>query len=147
MKNTTKQIINSWIDDLKDRDEGLNYYLVILKYDSNEFYGLYDSVLELHTKLLNSKSKTMGLTNRDWYEKIKNGFYKSEESNGIITIYMGLIPFGELDIVDLENRIINLTPHPIDIVIGVNNNDMLYGDFSNLMNMITSFRIFGKTKK
>lgn len=142
-----KQIFESMINDLKSTDEVSNYYLTIITYDTKEFYSKYRSVSRIFNKLTNHKSKTMGVSYRDWYKKIKNGFYKAEETPETITLYLGLIPFGELDIIDLENRIINLKPHPIDMTITHNDSNMLNGVFSNLMSRNTYYQVFGKCKK
>ena len=144
--SNTKDKFNLIINGLKNNIGGPNYCLVILKYDTKEFYQKNVSVSELFKTLVNSIRNHMGVYNRDWYKQIKNGFYKSEETNEVITIYLGLIPFNDLDLNDLEGRITNLGPFPISLEIGFNDRDMLNGVFSNLTNMITSISVFGTSR-
>lgn len=139
----TKDIFNSTINELKKNISGLNYYLMIIKYDNEEFYQCHNSIPDFFKKLVNSKRSYMGVYNRTWYKKIKKGFYKSVETDSDVTIYMGLIPFDELDVVDLEGRVINLTPFPINLEIGENDYNMLNGVFSDLTKSLTSISVFG----
>ena len=146
-KNVQKENIGLLLNRFMSNTETPNFNLVIMKYDTDEFYSCNETVGEYFKILTNSLSKVNGLTNREWYKnEVRNFFYKTDETLDTITIYVGLEPYNELDIIDLESRILRIKPFPIEINITHNDFDILNNDFSKILNLVTNMSIFGEIK-
>ena len=146
-KNVQKENIDLLLKRFMSNTETPNFVLVVMKYDTDEFYSCNETVGEYFKTLTNSLSKIDGITNREWYKnEIRNLFYKTDETLDTITIYLGLEPLNKLDINDLENRILRIKPFPVEINISYNDFDILNNVFSKILNLVTNMSIFGEIK-
>lgn len=143
-KNTER--IRVLLENLKKAENNKPFAIVVLEYDSNEFFDKNYSISKWFQKLSNSKSATSGLTNRDWFKNIDSGFYKysvTTDTTQIVLAFSSINPITELD---LNVRINKIGPKPKELTIGVQDWELYNQYFTTLFDIKTGTETFGKLK-
>ena len=143
-KNTEK--IRVLLENLKKAENNKPFAIVVLEYDSNEFFDKNYSISKWFQKLSNSKSATSGLTNRDWFKNIDSGFYKysvTTDTTKIVLAFSSINPITELD---LNVRINKIGPKPKELTIGIQDWELYNKYFTTLFDIKTGTETFGKLK-
>lgn len=143
-KNTER--IRVLLENLKEAENNKPFAIVVLEYDSNEFFDKNYSISKWFQKLSNSKSATSGLTNRDWFKNIDSGFYKysvTTDTTQIVLAFSSINPITELD---LNVRINKIGPKPKELTIGIQDWDLYNQYFTTLFDIKTGTETFGKLK-
>ncbi len=143
-KNTEK--IRVLLENLKKAENNKPFAIVVLEYDSNEFFDKNYSISKWFQKLSNSKSATSGLTNRDWFKNIDSGFYKysvTTDTTQIVLAFSSINPITELD---LNVRINKIGPKPKELTIGIQDWELYNQYFTTLFDIKTGTETFGKLK-
>lgn len=144
-KKNTKRI-QVLLENLKEAENNKPFTIVILEYDSNEFFDKNYSISKWFQKLSNSKSATSKLTNRDWFKNIDSGFYKysiNTDTTQIVLTFSSIKPIMELD---LNVRINKIGPKPKELTIGIQDWELYNQYFTTLFDVITGTETFGKLK-
>jgi hypothetical protein len=143
-KNTER--IRVLLENLKEAENNKPFAIVVLEYDSNEFFDKNYSISKWFQKLSNSKSATSGLTNREWFKNIDSGFYKysvTTDTTEIVLAFSSINPITELD---LNVRINKIGPKPKELTIGVQDWELYNQYFTTLFDIKTGTETFGKLK-
>lgn len=143
-KNTER--IRVLLENLKEAENNKPFAIVVLEYDSNEFFDKNYSISKWFQKLSNSKSATSGLTNRDWFKNIDSGFYKysvTTDTTQIVLAFSSINPITELD---LNVRINKIGPKPKELTIGIQDWELYNQYFTTLFDIKTGTETFGKLK-
>lgn len=143
-KNTER--IRVLLENLKEAENNKPFAIVILEYDSNEFFDKNYSISKWFQKLSNSKSATSGLTNREWFKNIDSGFYKysvTTDTTQIVLAFSSINPITELD---LNVRINKIGPKPKELTIGIQDWELYNQYFTTLFDIKTGTETFGKLK-
>lgn len=143
-KNTER--IRVLLENLKEAENNKPFAIVVLEYDSTEFFDKNYSISKWFQKLSNSKSATSGLTNRDWFKNIDSGFYKysvTTDTTQIVLAFSSINPITELD---LNVRINKIGPKPKELTIGVHDWELYNQYFTTLFDIKTGTETFGKLK-
>ena len=143
-KNTER--IKVLLQKLKESENNRPFAIVVLEYDSNEFFDKNYSISRWFQKLSNSKSATSRLTNREWFKNIDSGFYKYDvtlETTTIIMAFTSIKPILELD---LTVRINKIGPKPKELNIGIQDWDLYNQYFTKLFDVRTGTETFGTLK-
>ncbi len=143
-KNTER--IRVLLENLKEAENNKPFAIVVLEYDSNEFFDKNYSISKWFQKLSNSKSATSGLTNREWFKNIDSGFYKysvTTDTTQIVLAFSSINPITELD---LNVRINKIGPKPKELTIGIQDWDLYNQYFTTLFDIKTGTETFGKLK-
>jgi hypothetical protein len=134
------------LDDYKNNPLKSNFVLIVLNYNTQDFFKYNNSISKFYQKLTNSKSAIGKLSNREWFKNIKNGFYKFEENPEKTTVYICFEPIRKLSELDLKTRIKKIRPYPIEMEIGFNDYVLLDKYFFNLFDYNSGFEVFGNLK-
>jgi hypothetical protein len=143
-KNTDR--IKVLLQKLKESENNKPFTIVVLEYDSNEFFDKNYSISKWFQKLSNSKSTTSRMTNRQWFKNIDSGFYKysvSTNTTQIILAFSSIKPILELD---LTLRINKIGPKPKELIIGIQDWDLFNQYFTTLFDVRTGTETFGTLK-
>ena len=143
-KNTER--IRVLLENLKEAENNKPFAIVVLEYDSNEFFDKNYSISKWFQKLSNSKSATSRLTNREWFKNIDEGFYKYEvttDTTKIIMAFTSIKPILELD---LTVRINKIGPKPKELTIGIQDWELYNQYFTTLFDVRTGTETFGTLK-
>ena len=143
-KNTER--IRVLLENLKEAENNKPFAIVVLEYDSNEFFDKNYSISKWFQKLSNSKSVTSGLTNREWFKNIDSGFYKysvTTDTTQIVLAFSSIKPITELD---LNVRINKIGPKPKELTIGIQDWELYNQYFTTLFAVRTGTETFGKLK-
>jgi hypothetical protein len=143
-KNTDR--IKVLLQKLKESENNKPFTIVVLEYDSNEFFDKNYSISKWFQKLSNSKSTTSRMTNRQWFKNIDSGFYKysvSTNTTQIILAFSSIKPILELD---LTIRINKIGPKPKELIIGIQDWDLFNQYFTTLFDVRTGTETFGTLK-
>ncbi len=143
-KNTER--IRVLLENLKEAENNKPFAIVVLEYDSTEFFDKNYSISKWFQKLSNSKSATSGLTNRDWFKNIDSGFYKysvTTDTTKIVLAFSSINPITELD---LNVRINKIGPKPKELTIGIQDWELYNKYFTTLFDIKTGTETFGKLK-
>ncbi|WP_374506183.1 hypothetical protein [Flavobacterium sp.] len=143
-KNTER--IRVLLENLKEAENNKPFAIVVLEYDSNEFFDKNYSISKWFQKLSNSKSATSGLTNREWFKNIDSGFYKysvTTDTTQIVLTFSSVNPILELD---LNVRINKIGPKPKELTIGIQDWELYNQYFTTLFDIKTGTETFGKLK-
>jgi hypothetical protein len=143
-KNTER--IRVLLENLKEAENNKPFAIVVLEYDSNEFFDKNYSISKWFQKLSNSKSATSGLTNREWFKNIDSGFYKysvTTDTTQIVLAFSSINPITELD---LNVRINKIGPKPKELTIGIQDWELYNQYFTTLFDIKTGTETFGKLK-
>ena len=143
-KNTER--IRVLLENLKEAENNKPFAIVVLEYDSNEFFDKNYSISKWFQKLSNSKSATSGLTNREWFKNIDSGFYKysvTTDTTQIVLAFSSITPITELD---LNVRINKIGPKPKELTIGIQDWELYNQYFTTLFDVRTGTETFGKLK-
>ena len=124
-----------------------NFVLIVLTYETQNFFKYNRSISKFYQKLTNSKSAVGKLSNREWFKNIRNGFYKFQVNPETTTIYISLEPKKAINELDLKTRIKKIKPFPDEIEIGVNDFDLLDKYFFNLFDYNSGVEVFGNLKR
>ncbi len=144
-KKNTKRI-RVLLENLKEAENNKPFAIVVLEYDSNEFFDKNYSISKWFQKLSNSKSVTSGLTNREWFKNIDSGFYKysvTTDTTQIVLAFSSIKPITELD---LNVRINKIGPKPKELTIGIQDWELYNQYFTTLFDVRTGTETFGKLK-
>ena len=143
-KNTDR--IQVLLQKLKEEENNRPFTIVVLEYDSNEFFDKNHSISKWFQKLSNSKSATSRLTNREWFKNIDSGFYKYSvtiDTTQIVLAFTNIKPILELD---LTVRINKIGPKPKELTIGIQDWDLFNQYFTTLFDVRTGTETFGTLK-
>lgn len=143
-KNTER--IRVLLENLKEAENKKSFAIVVLEYDSNEFFDKNYSISKWFQKLSNSKSATSRLTNREWFKNIDSGFYKysiNTDTTQIVLTFSSVNPILELD---LNVRINKIGPKPKKLIIGIQDWELYNQYFTTLFDVRTGTETFGKLK-
>jgi hypothetical protein len=135
-KNTER--IKVLLEKVKETENDRPFTIVVLEYDSNEFFNKHNSISKWFQKLSNSKSATSRLTNRQWFKNIDGGFYKYAVTNDTT-----IKPILELD---LSVRINKIGPKSTELTIGVQDWGLYNQYFTTLFDVRTGTETFGTLK-
>lgn len=145
--NIKEERIQVILDDYKNNPEKSNFVLIVLKYNTQEFFKYNKSISKFYQKLTNSKSAVGKLSNREWFKNIENGFYKFDENPYQIIVYICLQPKKKLSELDLKTRIKKIKPYPAQMEIGFNDYDILNKYYFNLFDFKWGVEVFGNLKR
>ena len=143
-KNTDR--IQVLLQKLKEEENNRPFTIVVLEYDSNEFFDKNYSISKWFQKLSNSKSATSRLTNREWFKNIDSGFYKYSvtiDTTQIVLAFTNIKPILELD---LTVRINKIGPKPKELTIGMQDWNLFNQYFTTLFDVRTGTETFGTLK-
>ena len=143
-KNTER--IKVLLEKIKETENDRPFTIVVVEYDSEEFFDKNYSISKWFQKLSNSKSATSRLTNREWFKNIEGGFYKYEittDTTKIIMAFTSTKPILELD---LTVRINKIGPKPKNITIGIQDWELFNQYFTTLFDIRTGTETFGTLK-
>lgn len=143
-KNTER--IRVLLENLKEAENNKPFAIVVLEYDSNEFFDKNYSISKWFQKLSNSKSATSGLTNRDWFKNIDSGFYKYSVTTNTTQIVLAFSSINPITELDLNVRINKIGPKPKELTIGIQDWDLYNQYFTTLFDVRTGTETFGKLK-
>ena len=143
-KNTER--IRVLLENLKEAENNKPFAIVVLEYDSNEFFDKNYSISKWFQKLSNSKSATSGLTNRDWFKNIDSGFYKYSVTTNTTQIVLAFSSINPITELDLNVRINKIGPKPKELTIGIQDWDLYNQYFTTLFDIKTGTETFGKLK-
>lgn len=143
-KNTER--IKVLLEKIKETENDRPFTIVVIEYDSEEFFDKNYSISKWFQKISNSKSVTSRLSNRDWFKNIDGGFYKYEVSTDttkIIIAFTSIKPILELD---LRVRINKIGPKPQELIIGMQDWQLYNQYFTTLFDIRTGTETFGTLK-
>jgi hypothetical protein len=143
-KNTEK--IKVLLEKLKKDESNKPFTIVILEYDTDEFFDKNLSISKWFQKLSNSKSSTSRLTNRDWFKNIDSGFYKYEVTMDTTKIIMAFTSMKSIHKLDLNLRINKIGPKPKELLIGIQDWQLYNQYFNTLFDVKTGTEAFGALK-
>jgi hypothetical protein len=143
-KNTEK--IKVLLEKLKKDESNKPFTIVILEYDTDEFFDKNLSISKWFQKLSNSKSSTSRLTNREWFKNIDSGFYKYEVTTDTTKIIMAFTSMKSIHKLDLNLRINKIGPKPKELLIGIQDWQLYNQYFNTLFDVKTGTEAFGALK-
>jgi hypothetical protein len=143
-KNTER--IKVLLEKLKKTETDKPFTIVILEYDSDEFFDKNHSISKWFQKLSNSKSATSRLTNREWFKNIDGGFYKYEVTTDTTKIIMAFTSIKSILELDLTVRINKIGPKPKELNIGIQDWELFNQYFTTLFDVRTGTETFGTLK-
>lgn len=142
-EETIKVTLENYQKDKKNS----NFVLVVISYKTQDFFKYNRSISKFYQKLTNSKSAVGKLSNREWFKKIENGFYKFQVTPDTTIIYLAFEPIKKLNEIDLKTRIKKIKPFPESIAVGTNNYELLNRYFINLFDYNSGLEVFGNLKR
>lgn len=131
----------------KEKTYDSYFTLVTLEYNWDEFIKHNKSISKWFQKLSNSKAKTGGVMNREWFKRVDNGFYKYEIDGQVLRLWLALESDALLNRTDLITRIRKIRPLPISCEVGIQDWAMLSENFGDLFNNRTGLEVFGNIKR
>ncbi|WP_396209494.1 hypothetical protein [Flavobacterium sp.] len=143
-KNTER--IKVLLEKIKETENDRPFTIVVVEYDSEEFFDKNYSISKWFQKLTNSKSATSRLTNREWFKNIDGGFYKYEVTTDTTKIIMAFTSIKSILELDLAVRINKIGPKPKDITIGIQDWELFNQYFTTLFDVRTGTETFGALK-
>ena len=143
-KNTER--IKVLLEKLKKTETDKPFTIVVLEYDSDEFFDKNYSISKWFQKLSNSKSATSRLTNREWFKNIDGGFYKYEVTTDTTKIIMAFTSIKSILELDLTVRINKIGPKPKELTIGIQDSELYNQYFTTLFDVRTGTETFGTLK-
>jgi hypothetical protein len=143
-KNTER--IKVLLEKVKETENDRPFTIVVLEYDSNEFFNKHNSISKWFQKLSNSKSATSRLTNRQWFKNIDGGFYKYAVTNDTTKIIMAFTSIKPILELDLSVRINKIGPKSTELTIGVQDWGLYNQYFTTLFDVRTGTETFGTLK-
>ena len=143
-KNTER--IKVLLEKVKETENDRPFTIVVLEYDSNEYFDKHYSISRWFQKLTNSKSATSRMTNREWFKNIDGGFYKYEVNDDTTKIIMAFTSIKPILELDLTVRINKIGPKPKEIKIGIPDWDLFNQYFTTLFDVRTGTETFGTLK-
>lgn len=146
MKKKQTEIIKVLVENLKNSKNDKPFTLVILDYDSKEFFDKNFSISKWFQKLSNSKSTTSRITNREWFKNVASGFYKYSITPDRTQLILVLTTYKPILELDLKVRIQKIKPSPINMVIGIEDWELFNQYFRTLFDIRTGTETFGKLK-
>ena len=131
----------------KNNQFRLHMVLVIIKYKTEDFFKYNKSISKFYQKLSNSKSAVGKISNRQWFQKIDNGFYKYAVNPDFTTLYIAMESKTKLNELDLKMRFKKIKPYPVEMEVGFNDFELLNKYFFNLFDYNSGIEVFGKLKR
>lgn len=133
---------------IRSEDSYNNFFtIVILEYDTEQYFKQNKSISKWFQKLSNSKTKTGGMMNREWFKNVDNGFYKYMIEDKTLKLWLALESKEPLNRTDLLTRIRKIKPLPNSYKVGMQDWDMLTEYFDDLFNNRTGLEVFGNIKR
>jgi hypothetical protein len=143
-KNTER--IKVLLEKIKETENDRPFTIVVVEYDSEEFFDKNHSISKWFQKLSNSKSATSRLTNREWFKNINGGFYKYEVTTDTTKIIMAFTSIKSILELDLTVRINKIGPNPKELTIGVQDWELYNQYLTTLFDIRTGTETFGNLK-
>lgn len=143
-KNTDR--IKVLLNKIEQKADIIPFTIVVLTYDSTEFFDKNISISKWFQKLSNSKSATGRITNREWFKNIESGFYKYSITTDTTQIILAFSSFKPIKEIDLNLRINKIGPKPKELIIGNQDWDLFRQYFSTLFDVRTGTETFGALK-
>jgi hypothetical protein len=143
-KNTER--IKVLLEKIKKSLNDKPFTIVVVEYDSDEYFDKNCSISKWFQKLTNSKSTTSRISNREWFKNIDGGFYKYEvtkDTTLIIMIFTSTKPILELD---LNVRINKIGPKPQELIIGRQDWQLYNQYFNTIFDIRSGTETFGRLK-
>ena len=148
MTNKTTDKVRVMLERMKRKDDlTSNYTIISIEYLTTDFLNNNISVSKWFQKLTNSKSKTGGTMNREWFKKIQNGFYKYECDNEVLKLLIVFESKLELNRVDLITRIRKIKPLPKYYEVETENYLMISDFIEERFSKKTGMEVFGSIKR
>ena len=148
MTNKTTDKIRVMLENMKRKDDlTSNYTIISIEYLTTDFLNNNISVSKWFQKLTNSKSKTGGMMNREWFKKIQNGFYKYEGDNEVLKLLLVFESKSELNRIDLITRIRKIKPLPKYYEVETENYLMISDFIEERFSKKTGMEVFGSIKR
>ena len=148
MTNKTTDKIRVMLENMKRKDDlTSNYTIISIEYQTSDFLNNNTSVSKWFQKLTNSKSKTGGVMNREWFKKIQNGFYKYECDNEVLKLLVVFESRSELNRIDLITRIRKIKPLPKYYEVESENYLMISDFIEERFSKKTGMEVFGSIKR
>ena len=148
MTNKTTDKIRVMLENMKRKDDLIsNYTIISIEYHTADFFKNNINISKWFQKLTNSKSKTGGVMNRDWFKKILNGFYKYEGDNEVLKLLLVFESKSELNRVDLITRIRKIKPLPKYYEVESENYLMISDFIEERFSKKTGMEVFGSIKR
>lgn len=146
--NKTTDKVRVMLENMKRKDDlTSNYTIISIEYHTTDFLKNNISVSKWFQKLTNSKSKTGGTMNREWFKKIENGFYKYECDNEVLKLLIVFESKLELNRVDLITRIRKIKPLPKYYEVETENYLMISDFIEERFAKKTGIEVFGSIKR
>lgn len=131
----------------KNNQFRLHMVLVIIKYKTEDFFKYNKSISKFYQKFSNSKSAVGKISNRQWFQKIDNGFYKYAVNPDFTTLYIAMESKTKLNELDLKMRFKKIKPYPVEMEVGFNDFELLKKYFFNLFDYNSGIEVFGNLKR
>ena len=148
MTNKTTDKVRVMLENMRRKDDLIsNYTIISIEYHTADFFKNNINISKWFQKLTNSKSKTGGVMNREWFKKIQNGFYKYEGDNDALKILIVFECKLELNRVDLITRIRKIKPLPKYYEVESENYLMISDFIEKRFSKKTGMEVFGAIKK
>ena len=148
MTNKTTDKVRVILERMKRKDYlKSNYTIISIEYQTTDFSNNNISVSKWFQKLTNSKSKTGGVMNRDWFKSIQNGFYRYEGDNEVLKILIVFESMSELNRVDLITRIRKIKPFPKYCEVECENYLVISDFIEERFTKKTGIEVFGAIKR
>ena len=148
MRNKTTDKVQVMMENMKRKDDlTSNYTIISIEYHTADFFKKNISVSKWFQKLSNSKSKTGGTMNREWFKKIQNGFYKYECDNEVLKLLIVFESMSELNRVDLITRIRKIKPFPKYCEVECENYLVISDFIEERFTKKTGIEVFGAIKR
>lgn len=146
MKNKTTDKVRVMMERILHSEESF-FASYVIEYERDAFFSQNKSISDWFKKLSNSKAKTAGIMNREWFRRILNGFYKYEISADVIKIWLVFETDARLHDIDLFTRIKKIRPHPKCYELVEGDLDNLVKNYGTLFFEKTGFEVFGALKR
>lgn len=148
MTNKTTDKVRVMLENMRRKDDLIsNYTIISIEYHTADFFKNNINISKWFQKLTNSKSKTGGVMNREWFKSIQNGFYKYEGDNDALKILIVFECKLELNRVDLITRIRKIKPLPKYYEVESENYLMISDFIEKRFSKKTGMEVFGAIKK
>ena len=148
MTNKTTDKVRVMLENMRRKDDLIsNYTIISIEYHTADFFKNNINISKWFQKLTNSKSKTGGVMNRDWFKKILNGFYKYEGDNEVLNLLVVFESSSELNRIDLITRIRKIKPLPKYYEVESENYLMISDFIEKRFSKTTGMEVFGAIKR
>lgn len=135
------------IENLKQRNDTKNYYIILLTFDKKSFYKKLTSVSQFFKVLTNGKNMLGGLgSNREWWSVVRgSGFYRMDTTLETINLFIYLESEAKINETEFRYRVRRLVPSTV-ITFMENKLDYIKANQERLTTE-ASVELFGNYKK